>query len=237
VYKAANEQRELMEQSLADVIATPTLDLLESDVDLYYERLLFWKHELPSDKRRELTRATATRFLHTRAEQWVKILCRLSEDVADDESLRQDSRLVKELFDYAFLAAEENPDEGIQPSLDLLPFLEDQHLRDYVDRALDTLITYETAKEELKRMEPFLAMLEAPSSKLNAGDIQKAGRFARRMLGPANNPEEQERTLKFVVKLKRPELVAELQSELEQLASSENTEVAALAKKLSTLSN
>ncbi len=134
-----------MDSELASVLASSTLDLFESDLDGYYKRFQFWKKELGVEKRTELMRQAATRFLHKRQGQWVWILQLPSGDVVGDEELRRDQRFVKELFDYAFVAAEEEPLDGARPALELFPYLGDQHLRDYVDRALETLITYEAA--------------------------------------------------------------------------------------------
>jgi hypothetical protein len=52
------------------------------------------------------------------------------------------------------------------------------------------------------------------------------------MLGPANSADERNRVLSFLAILKRPELVAELRGELEQLLTSESTETAEAAKSL-----
>jgi hypothetical protein len=156
----------------------------------------------------------------------------ISADVTSDEELRDDHTLVKELFDYAFEASERDAAAGAKPLLELFAYLGDQHLRDYIDRALDTLITYEAGKEPLGRMEPFLRMVEAPGAKLTDDDIEKASRFFRRMLGPANSIDEHSRIVKSLGVIKRPELVAALQAELEALTNSENTETAEAAKSL-----
>ncbi len=75
-------------------------------------------------------------------------------------------------------------------------------------------------------------MLKAPASSLVPGDIEKTARLARRMLGPANDPAEQQRILRFIATLKRVELVSGLRSDLEQLASSDNAEIATSARTL-----
>jgi hypothetical protein len=218
---------------LADTLCLPTLDLFDTDLNTYYPWFQFWKGRLSVERRSELIRQVSERFLHNKElEEWIKTLQLISVDVVSDGDLKQDQQLVKDIFDYAFGAAEEEPVAGTNAVLRLMPFLGSQYLRDYIDRGLDTLITYEASKEPLERMEPFLAMLEAPGARLTADDLDKTARFSQRMLGPSNNEEEQNRILKFLSSVKRPELVASLRGELEGITGSNNEENAELAKSL-----
>lgn len=232
VCSAVDAEPKLISSELADVLCVPTLELFESELEHYYSWFKFWKAKLDPPRRTELVRAASERFLHQRGADWIAILQLISADVVNDEELRKDQSLVKELFDYAFVASEEDPVAGAKPLLELLPYLGDQHLRDYIDRALDTMITYEASKRGLDRMEPFLKMVEAPGARLTGDDIDKAVRFCRRMLGAANTMDEQNRILKSLTAIKRPELVTSLRGELEQLTNSESAEIAESARSL-----
>ena len=81
-------------------------------------------------------------------------------------------------------------------------------------------------------MEPFVRLLESPAARLTTDDVAKAARFCRRLLGPSNKTQEQARALQFILTLKRVELIQDLQSELQQLSDSEQSEIASAARQL-----
>jgi hypothetical protein len=174
----------------------------------------------------------AISLLQSNGEQWISGLELISHDVVNDVALRSDQILVRDLFDYAFAALKEKGIEALESALGLLAFLNDQQLRHYIDRALDTLITYEASPEPLDRMEPFLRLLESPASRLTADEVRKAARFCRRLLGPANRPEEQSRAIRLISTLNHVELVHELHDDLERLSTSENKEIAKCAEEV-----
>lgn len=233
VCELVNRVPSVATQELANTLCEPTLLLVDSDPETYYSWFAFWKAQLPSNRRIESLRSAVDKFLQKKADNWISVLNLISDDLANDEELRQSDPLVKEVFDYAFDASEESPEEGQKPLLELLPYLGERHLRDYVDRALDTLITYEAGKEPLERMEPFLEMIESPAAKLSENDLDKLGtRFCRRMLGPSNTAEQRERVLKMAENLKKPELIVVLRAEIQQLGQSEEGAVPDRAKLL-----
>jgi hypothetical protein len=233
VCAATQTQRALVSVELANTVCLPTLDLFDTDLGSYYPWFQFWKGNLSVERRSELIREVSERFLHNKEiDEWIETLQLISADIVGDGELRQDQQLVKDIFDYAFGVAEEDPVAGTDVVLRLMPFLGTQHLRDYIDRGLDTLITYEASKKPLERMEPFLAMLEAPGARLTDNDLDKSARFSQRMLGPSNSEEEQNRILKLLSSVKRPELVAALRGELEGITASNSEGNAELAKAL-----
>jgi hypothetical protein len=233
VCKAAEAEANLVTPNLAEALCAPAMSLFESNLEVEYSWFHFWKEQLRASRRAELMREASDLFLRKKVKNWIATLQFISSDLTSDEELRQDQGLVKELFDYAFNASEEDPAAGVKPLLELLPYLGDRHLRDYIDRALDTLITYEARKDPLARMEPFLRMIEAPGAKLTNDDLNKAAsKFCRRMLGPSNTADERTRILTFLTVVKRPELVATLKGELEQLTNSEDAGTASAAQDL-----
>jgi hypothetical protein len=230
-YEEVTRESKLLDETVADVLCRCALKLLSTDLKTYYPQFRTWKSGLATQTRTELIRE-AVSALQSDGDQWISGLELISEDVANDEALRADQILVRDLFDHAFAAVEEEGVDALDPALNLLAFLSDQQLRDYVDRALDTLITYEAGREPLDRMEPFFRLLESPAARLTGDDLGKVARFCRRLLGPANDPAEQTRALQFISTLKRVELVQELRGELEQLTGSEDEQIAGHAKKI-----
>lgn len=228
----------LLDAQVAAALARAAMGLMisgdgkESEVEGYYKDFRVWKKELSDEAQGSLLREVAIAFLHDRKDHWLRILQLLAEDVSHSEFQRKDGKLVKDLFDYAFGAAEEEPDEGAEPLLRLLPHLTSEYATEYLDRGLDTLITYEADRKPPERMEPFLKMIENSGARLTSADLGKVVKFCKRMLGPSNNAEEHARALGFIANLKRGELTDALRGELERLAASEDKEAAELAKKL-----
>jgi hypothetical protein len=137
--------------------------LLKSSLD-YYPQFRAWKSHLTAEVRTQRIHEAIT--LLRDDEQWIQALNLISSDIANDESLRGDQTLVRDLFDHSFAATEKEGLDALGAALNLLSFLNNQQLREYVDRTLDTLITYEVSRESLERMEPFLRLLESPSARL-----------------------------------------------------------------------
>ena len=230
VHTALTEQPNLLDAAVADMLCRCALKLLRTNLGVYYPQFRDWKSHLPNDARTQLIRDAISELRD--GDEWVQGLDLVSADVASDDFLRKDQILVRDLFDHSFAAAEEKGTEAIGPALNLLSFLNSQQVRDYIDRTLDTLIAYEASREPLERMEPFFRLLEAPAARLMTDDLAKAARLCRRLLGSANESQEQSRALRFISALRRVELVQELQSELQQLGKSELDDVASAARQL-----
>ena len=228
----------LLDAQIAAALARAAMGLMisvdgkESEVEGYYKDFRVWKKEISDESQGALLREVAAAFLHDRKDHWLRILQLLAEDVGDSEFQRKDGKLVKELFDYAFRAAEEEPDGGAEPLLRLLPHLPNEYAIEYLDRGVGTLIAYEADRKPLERMEPFLRMTEKSGGRLAPADIGRVVKFCKRMLGPSNSREEHARALGFIANLKRSDLTDALRGELEHLAASEDEEVAGLAKTL-----
>jgi hypothetical protein len=240
LYEAVRESVEaeptLMDVAVAEALARSALELMTSgldaqaELDAYYEEFRQWKQELPDAAQSSLLHEVASAFLNTKENFWLRILALLAKDVASSDFLHKDVKLVQELFDYAFGAAKEEPKEGSVPLLSLLQYLRRKHLTQYVDQGLDTLIAYEADRKSLDRMEPFLRMIENSGAQLTTKDVEKAVKFCKRMLGPSNSREERKRTLSFVHNVTRDEVTNDLRGDLEEVANSEDEELATVAR-------
>jgi hypothetical protein len=235
---AVTSDLRLLDAQIAAALARAAMGLMisvdgkESEVEGYYKDFRVWKKEISDESQGALLREVAAAFLHDRKDHWLRILQLLAEDVGDSEFQRKDGKLVKELFDYAFRAAEEEPDGGAEPLLRLLTHLPNEYATEYLDRGVETLIAYEADRKPLERMEPFLRMIEKSSGRLAPDDLGRVVKFCKRMLGPSNSREEHARALGFIANLKRGDLTDALRSELEQVAASQDEELAAAAKTL-----
>lgn len=230
IQEGASKEPKLVDAAVADVLGRCALKLLRTDLEIYYPQFRTWRSHLAKETQTQLIRDAISELKDD--EYWIQGLDLISTDVANDESLRGDQVLVRDLFDHSFAATEKQGIEALGAALNLLSFLNTKQLREYVDRTLDTLITYEVNRESLDRMEPFLRLLESPASRLTTDDIAKIVTFCRRLLGPANEPQEQSRALQFISTLKRVGLVQELRSELQQLSGSDQVEISDSARQL-----
>jgi hypothetical protein len=235
LYDQVNEmvthESRLLNEAVADVLCQCAIKLLATDIGVYYDQFKFWKSKLSRDMRVRMIRQALSEMLDVGDER-LGGLDKLSEDIAGDEEVRQDQALIREIFDHCFVSLDEGGVAALGSSLNLLPFLAPPQLRDYIDRALDTLVTYQASNKPLDDMEPFCRLVESPAAHLDGNDVAKLTRFCRRMLGPANRAEEQSRAIQLVRTVKRPELVEALREELGLLSGSDATEIARAAKEV-----
>ncbi len=110
--------------------------------------------------------------------------------------------------------------------------LESQHRNEYLDRALDVLIAFESGDQELEHMEPFLRFIEAFPRDLSRETSKKAEKVFKRMLGPAQRDKEKLRVLSLLSTLNRADLLVHLKSQLQQLTQSDNDSIATNENKL-----
>jgi hypothetical protein len=238
IREAVQGDPRLLDANLAATVSRCAIELMASDIesdddiDVLFEDFQTWRKELSDEEQTSLVRELTLAFLPDRKDHWMHVLSLLSEDLDASSSLHNDKKLVRELFDYAFGAAEEEPDDGIQPLLKILPHLAQRDVTEYMDRSMDTLIAYEADRKPLERMEPFLATVENAKGGISGSDERKITKFCKRMLGPANTEEERKRTLQLIGHLNRKELTDSLRSELEEAAASEDEELALSAKAL-----
>jgi hypothetical protein len=230
IHEMVVQNTRVLDAAVADVLTRCALKLLRTDLDKYYPQFHGWRSRLAIETQTGLIRDAISELKDD--EHWIQALDLMSADVANNDLLRGDQVLVRDLFDHSFAAMESHGIEALAAVLNLLSFLNNQQLREYVDRTLDTLITYEVNRESLERMEPFLRLLESPAARLTQNDIVKVARFCRRLLGPSNEPQEQSRALQFISTLKRVELIQELRGELEQLGRSDQAEIAESTRQL-----
>ena len=85
-------------------------------------------------------------------------------------------------FDLSFATAESNPKDGLRPIEVLFPFLAEDSAHEYVDRALDTLLSYEVSRKPTVDMEPFLRIVELRRDGLDLEETKKCATFLQNCL-------------------------------------------------------
>jgi hypothetical protein len=214
---------ELLNEEAARTLSLCCLEVLSTDVDKLFADLRYLVTKMSASNRLWLARQVIDVVLSPRQAQWIQVLQKLAEDVAKDDALSSDKKLVADLVDYAFEAARQSPSEGSSVFSVLIPLVSADSLPQHIDEALDRLLTLESSGGSTAQMDPYFSLLRNAASALDQRLREKTARFSLRMLGTAKTDEEKTATLQFVHALRSALLEGSLRERVQELSEGEGT--------------
>jgi KAP family P-loop domain len=212
---------DLLNETVALSLSTCCLEVIATNVEKYFSDLRYLTTKLSAQNRVRLARELVEDVLKPRQPNWIKVLQKMTEDLANDESIATEKNVVKDMNDFAFEAALVSPSEATDIFVNLRPYLSQELYEENLDEAADRLLGLEGAGSSIDSMEPYLSILKGAAAAPINSPHEKLVKFCLRMLGPAKTDDDKIAVLKFLQHFRSLSFEKAVQDRVGELSSGE----------------